>query len=79
MSRPQLALKALRLFAQEARKQRSPFHKTLGSEEISQHLREAVSANAKAWWSKIPQAEKEERGRRAAAARWSKTPKSKND
>ena len=79
ITRPQLALKALRLFAKEARKERSPFHQALGSEEVAQHLSAAISAKMKDWWAKVPQAEKERRARKAAEARWGKTPKSKSD
>lgn len=79
ITRPQVALKALRLFAKEARKERSPFHQALGSEEVAQHLSAAVSAKMKNWWAKVPKAEREQRARKAAEARWGKPPKSKND
>jgi hypothetical protein len=78
MSRPQLALKALRSFAKEARKGRSAFHKALGSDEIAQQLKDAVSAASKDWWSTVPESERKERARKAAEGRWGKAPKSKD-
>jgi hypothetical protein len=77
ISRPQLALKALRNFAKEARKDRSPFHRTLGSQELSERIKEAASASAKDWWATVPRSERQERGRKAAEARWKKNTKSK--
>ena len=79
LSRPQLALKALRRFIKEERKRISPFHKTLGSDELSERISQAAAATAKDWWAKVPQAEKERRARKAAEARWGKTPRSKSD
>src|SRR5690349_2648941 len=72
ISRPQLALRALRLFAEEARKQKSSFRKALGSEEMAARFSEAASKSAKSWWSTVSEQEKKERGRKAAEARWGK-------
>lgn len=70
LSRPQLALKALRTFAKEERKEKAPFHKALGSKELADRLTEAASVSARDWWDTVPKAEKSARARRAAEARW---------
>jgi hypothetical protein len=75
LTRPQIALKALRAYAKNARKERSPFHQTLGSEELAERLTEAASASAKDWWRKVPKAVKTDRARKAAEARWGKQKK----
>lgn len=70
LTRPQLALKALRAYAKNARKERSPFHQTLGSEELAERVTKAASASAKNWWKKVPKSVKTDRARKAAEARW---------
>lgn len=72
ISRPQLALRALRAFAKEARQEKSSFRKALGSEEMAERFSEAASRSAKSWWSTVSEEEKQERGRKAAEARWGK-------
>ena len=72
VSRPQIALQALRAFAKQTRKKKSRFTKDLGSEELAERFSAAASRSAKSWWSTVSEGEKKERGRKAAEARWGK-------
>jgi hypothetical protein len=71
MSRAAFAIKAVKFYRAELRKQRSPATKALGTKGAESYVEQARKVS-QTWWSKLSEEEKTARAKKAIEARWGK-------
>ena len=74
MSRAAFAIKAVKHYAAELRRQKSPATKALGAKGAESYVEQARKVS-QTWWSKLTDEEKSARARKAITARWGKKKK----